>query len=88
MTQHYFTERGDWGLMEYLEEGTLGWIAVPTGSWTPDMFQVLDECLNAERFGLAKHFNVGVHTIFAGKCQVCKLSIDQVNGQAVVEENH
>lgn len=88
MTQHYFTERGDWGLRENLDEGTLGWMAVPTGTWTSAMFQAIDDCLNSERFDLAKHFNINVHRIFTGKCQICKLSSADLDGQHLVDKDN
>lgn len=78
MTQHYFTPKGDWGLSEYLDrDSDTGWIIVPTNTWTDSMFQAIDDSTNSDRIELAKHFNVGVHTVFAGKCQVCKLSISE-----------
>lgn len=78
MTQHYFTPKGDWGLAQYLDRNSdTDWILVPTDNWSDSMFQALDNTTNSERIELAKHFNVGVHTVFAGKCQVCKLPISK-----------
>lgn len=86
MTQHYFTMTGDWGLREYLDEETLDWMVVPTGTWTREMFDLLDDLEASKRWDMAKHFNVNVHRIFYGKCQVCKLSTSQLEGQWLVDK--
>lgn len=88
MTNYYFTERGDYGLKESLPEGTLGWIAIPTSSWTPSMWEVMETKAPNGRWDLAKHFNINVHRIFTGKCQICKLSIDELDGQHVVDKDN
>lgn len=88
MTNYYFTDKGAWGELEgvKLEVGD-NYIIVPTSSWTKQMFKALDDSTNAERKDLAKHFNINVHRIFTGKCQICKLPSGALLGQHLVSKD-
>ena len=86
MTQHYFTKNGDWGQVT-VDPRPVGesFIAIPTSHWSDAMFDEIDSCLSSERMELASHFNINVHRIFAGECQVCKLSTSDLENQHLVE---
>jgi hypothetical protein len=88
MSQYYFQSNGNWGKRDNLtlEAGT-SHIIIPTTHWTDSMFKLIDECLSSERMDLAQHFNLNVHRIFTGKCQICKLSSTQLEGQHLVDKD-
>jgi hypothetical protein len=86
MTQHYFAENGDWGVVDITSPAVVSsFITIPTGHWSKSMFDAIDACLSSERVDLAKHFGINVHRIFAGECQVCKLSASELENQHLVE---
>lgn len=62
-------------------------IAVPTSNWNKYMWELVDSCADTQRFKLACHFNVNVHTIAKGKCKDCELTAEQLSNQHVVDNS-
>lgn len=84
MTQHYFAKTGEYGLRETLTDDTQWDMIIPTWHWSEPMWNLMESTTTSKRYDLATHFSINVHRVFSGKCQVCKLSNGELEGQWIV----
>ena len=70
MSSTYFATDGSYG-------DSTGFLVVPTGSWTDEMWEIVEMSGDNRRMELAKHFNVGVHTVVKGLCEMCELTPEE-----------
>jgi hypothetical protein len=84
MSQHYFTKSGEYNFRDKLPDDATDWMIIPTDHWTLHMWEIIWNIDDDKRYSMAEHFSINVHRLSNGKCKVCKLNAEQLDGQWLV----
>ena len=83
----FFTKDGAYGKRtpesdELYCDKNLGWMAIPTWSWTDSMWETIHSATNADRYAMASHLGMGIHNWLTRdddeQCEMCCLTREQV----------